>query len=162
VTTARALAQHVATALGISLVLVGGFSAFGHPTRPAWFAAAALAGGIGSVAVRILGQQLIQSSWPEKQHGYVARWRNNDSRAQFLATWLQESHRDPATFSRRVQPLLAELVAARLRRRYGIDLTAPEARAVLGDDVWDLVTTTEPRVVSQAEIERAVRIIENL
>ena len=164
-TTARALVQHLAVALGVCLLLVAAFSVLGNQPRPEWFAAATVAAAIASVAVRMLGRQLIQTSWPERTEGYAGgQWRHNDSRAQFLATWLQESHHDPDAFARRVQPMLAELVAARLRRRHGIDLeTRPDAaREVLGPELWELVTATGPRAVAYAEIQRAVETIENL
>jgi hypothetical protein len=41
-----------------------------------------------------------------------------------------------------LRPLLAEIAAARLIRRRG--LTSAEARALLGDELWDLVRPNRP------------------
>lgn len=43
----------------------------------------------------------------------------------------------------RLRPLLAEIAMARLARRR--NLTAAEARALLGDELWDLVRPDRPR-----------------
>jgi hypothetical protein len=60
----RVLLQHLAIAIGVGLLLVAGFGLAGTQPRPVWFVATALAVGFGSVAVRLLGSQLIETSWP--------------------------------------------------------------------------------------------------
>jgi hypothetical protein len=162
----RVLVQHLAVAIGAGLLLIVGFGLAGTQPRPGWFVALALAAGFGSVAVRLLGPQLIETSWPQRYDEDLAaqHLRSNDSRAQFLATWVQESHRDQATFERRIRPLLAELANDRLVHRHGIDPAAEpdKARAVAGDQLWQLITGTTARTVSYAEIEQAVQTIEKL
>ncbi|MFC0627400.1 hypothetical protein [Kribbella deserti] len=164
ITNRRLAAQHLGISLGVALLLVLAFSVLKYQPKPAWFVAVAVAIGLVSLAVRLIGRQLTQTSWPEKSEPYAGAWRNNDSRAQFLATWLQESHRDPETFTRRVQPLLTELAANRLRGRHGVDLAAEPGRAreMLGAETWDLITATEPSTVTYGRIERAIESIENL
>lgn len=164
ISTRRMVVQHLGISVGVALLLVAGFAAFKYQPRPAWFVAVALAAGLVSVAVRLVGRRVTQTSWPEKGHVYVGTWRNNDSRAQFLATWLQESNRDAETFSRRVQPLMAELAATTLRARHGVDLEAePErAKALLGVPAWELLTAAEPTAVTYGRIERAIESIEKL
>jgi hypothetical protein len=126
----------------------------------------ALAVAFASYAVRLLGPQLIETTWPQRHDEALTmqRLRSNDSRAQFLATWVQESGRDPYTFERRVRPLLLELTRDRLQHRHGVDLAAApdRARAVVGDRHWVLITGTDPRTPSYGEIEQAVRTIEEL
>jgi hypothetical protein len=162
----RVLVEHLAVTIGAGLLLIAAFGIAGTQPRPVWFVALALAVGFGSVAVRLLGPQLIETSWPQRHDEELAaqRLRSNDSRTQFLATWLQESHRDPATFERRIRPLLADLTNDRLVHRHGIDPVAEpdRARAVAGDQLWQLITGTAARTASYAEIDQAVQTIEKL
>lgn len=162
----RLVGQHLAIAVAACLLLVGAFALGGMQPRPAWFVAVALAIAVGSSAVRLLGPQVIETSWPQRTDEAVdmQRLRSNDSRAQFLATWVQESGRDPQAFGHRVRPLLLELTSERLRRRHGIGLAAePErARAILGEPHWALITDTTARTPSYGELEQAVRTIEEL
>lgn len=164
ISTRRMIAQHVGISLGVALLLVAAFAAFKYQPRPAWFVAVAVATGLVSAALRLVGHRVTQTSWPEKGMVYVGTWRNNDSRAQFLATWLQESHRDGETFTRRVQPMMAELAATTLRARHGVDLEAePErAKALLGVPTWELITAAEVPAVTYKRIELAIESIENL
>jgi len=66
-----------------------------------------------------------------------------------------------------LRPLLVEIAAARLSRRRG--LTPAEARALLGDDLWDLVrpnrpSPEDPRApgLSLGELEEITRRLEQL
>jgi hypothetical protein len=162
----RVLLQHLAIAIGVGLLLVAGFGLAGTQPRPVWFVATALAVGFGSVAVRLLGSQLIETSWPQRFDEELAaqRLRSNDSRAQFLATWVQHAERDPETFTRRIRPLLAELTRDRLVHRHGIDpaVQPDRAREVAGEHLWELISGTTARTASYAEIEQAVQTIEKL
>src|SRR3954463_4670747 len=109
----RVLVQHVGIALLVSLLLVAVFAAAGMSPRPLWFVTAALAIGFGSLAVRLVGPQVLETSWPGRQderrgarvggrsgpggrdeRGASLRSRSNDNRTQFIATWLQESSRE--------------------------------------------------------------------
>ncbi len=168
----KVLLQHVGFTVVASLLLVGAFGAAGMAPRPLWFVAAALAIGFGSVALRQLGPQLLETSWPARHDEDLAaaRDQSNDNRTQFIATWLQESGRERRngegsfTFARRIQPLLLELTIDRLVHRHGIDpgLDPDRARAFVGDQVWDLITSDDKRIATLAEIEAAIQTIENL
>ncbi|TDD60488.1 hypothetical protein E1263_11155 [Kribbella antibiotica] len=168
----RVLVQHVGLTVLASLLLVGAFGAAGMAPRPLWFVATALAVGFGSVALRQLVPQLLETNWPARHDEQLAaaRAQSNDNRTQFIATWLQESSRErregegSRTFARRIQPMLLELTIDRLVHRHGIDpeLEPERARAFVGDQVWDLITSDDKRVASLAEIEAAIQTIENL
>ena len=130
----KVLVQHVGITVLASLLLVGAFGAAGMAPRPLWFVAAALAIGFGSLAIRLIAPQVLETSWPTRHDEQLAamRARSNDNRTQFIATWLQESSRErragegSQTFVRRVRPLLLELTTDRLVHRHGVD---PDARA---------------------------------
>ncbi|MET7279242.1 hypothetical protein ABZS29_13490 [Kribbella sp. NPDC005582] len=168
----KMLLQHVGFTVVASLLLVGAFGAAGMAPRPLWFVATALAVGFGSVALRQLGPQLLETNWPARhdQELASARAHSNDNRTQFIATWLQESGRERRngegsyTFARRIQPLLLELTIDRLVHRHGIDpdLDPERARAFVGDQLWDLITSDDRRIAGLAEIEAAIQTIENL
>ncbi|GAA1698954.1 hypothetical protein GCM10009745_51810 [Kribbella yunnanensis] len=168
----KVLVQHVGFTVVASLLLVGAFGAAGMAPRPLWFVAAALAIGFGSVALRQLGPQMLETNWPARHDEELAaaRAHSNDNRTQFIATWLQESSRERRngegsfTFARRIQPLLLELTVDRLVHRHGIDpdLDPDRARALVGEQVWDLITSDDKRIATLAEIEAAIQTIENL
>ncbi|HEU4949112.1 MAG TPA: hypothetical protein VFT31_18330 [Kribbella sp.] len=160
------LVQHLAIAIVADLILIAAFGLAGTQPRPGWFVGMGLAIGFGSVAVRLLGPELIETSWPQRYDEELAaqRLRNNDSRTQFLATWVQESGRDPQTFERLIRPLLLELTRDRLLHRRGIDpeVEPDRARAVVGGGLWELISGPTARTASYAEIEQAVQTIEKL
>jgi len=167
----KVLLQHVGLTVLASLLLVATFAAAGMAPRPLWFVTAALAIGFGSLAIRLIGPQVLETNWPGRQDELaVLRARSNDNRTQFIATWLQESSRErragegSQTFARRVRPLLLELTTDRLVHRHGVDptLEPDRARAITGDRLWGLVTGDEKRTASLDEIEYAIHTIENL
>ncbi|MFK4088747.1 hypothetical protein ACI2LF_31825 [Kribbella sp. NPDC020789] len=168
----KMLLQHVGLAVLLSLLLVGAFGAAGMAPRPLWFVAAALAVGIASMALRRLFPELLETDWPARHDQELAtsRAQSNDNRTQFIATWLQESSRERRagegsnTFARRIRPMLLELTVDRLVHRHGIDpdLDPERARALVGDQVWALITSDDQRVASLGEIEAAIQTIENL
>jgi len=168
----KVLIQHVGITVLASLLLVGAFGAAGMAPRPLWFVAAALAIGFGSLAIRLIGPQVLETSWPTRHDEQLAamRTRSNENRTQFLATWLQESSRErragegSQTFARRVRPLLLELTTDRLVHRHGVDpaLEPDRARAIIGDRLWSLITGDEKRTASVDEVEDAIHTIENL
>ena len=168
----KVLVQHVGITVLASLLLVGVFAAAGMAPRPLWFVATALAIGFGSLAIRLIMLQVLETSWPARHDEQLAalRTRSNDNRTQFIATWLQESNRErragegSLAFVRRIQPLLLELTTDRLVHRHGIDpnLEPDRARAIVGDQLWNLITNPDKRTASLDEIERAVQTIENL
>ncbi|MEV0285372.1 MULTISPECIES: hypothetical protein [unclassified Kribbella] len=168
----KVLVQHVGITVLVSLLLVAGFGALGMAPRPMWFVATALAIGFGSLAIRLLVPELLETSWPARHDEKLSalRSRSNDNRTQFIATWLQESNRErragegSQTFARRIQPLLLEVTTDRLLHRHGVDPQREPARAreLTGDRVWDLITRDDKLTASLDEIEYAVQTIENL
>ncbi|GAB2652735.1 hypothetical protein [Kribbella swartbergensis] len=168
----KMLVQHVGITVLVSLLLVGVFAAAGMAPRPLWFVATALAIGFGSLAIRLIMPQVLETHWPGRHDEKLAslRTRNNDNRTQFIATWLLEAGRErragegSRTFVRRIQPLLLELTTDRLVRRYGIDpVREPDrAREITGDQLWDLITGDDKLTASFDEIEYAVQTIEKL
>lgn len=168
----RAVLQHLLIAVLGSLLLIAAFGLAGMQPRPLWFVAMALALGFGSVAVRLIFPQVLETSWPARHDEKLAalRIRSEDNRTQFLATWVQESDRErragegSQTFVRRVRPLLLELTRDRLVHRHGIDpeLEPERAREVTGDQLWNLISGDEARTASLVEIEQAVQTIEKL
>jgi hypothetical protein len=168
----KLLVQHVGLTVVVSLLLVGAFGAAGMSPRPLWFVATALALGFGSVAIRLIVPQVLETNWPARHDERLAalRTRSNDNRTQFIATWLQESSRERRAgegtqmFARRIQPLLLELTTDRLVHRHGIDpAREPErAREITGEQLWSLITGDEKRTASFDEIEYAVQTIEKL
>jgi hypothetical protein len=168
----KMLLQHVGITVVVSLLLVGAFGAAGMAPRPLWFVATALALGFGSLAIRLIVPQVLETNWPARHDERLAarRTRSNDNRTQFLATWLLESGRErragegSQTFVRRIQPLLLELTTHQLVHRHGIDpAREPErARELTGEQLWSLITDDEKRTASFDEIEYAVQTIEKL
>lgn len=168
----KLMVQHLLLAVAGSLVLVAAFALAGTQPRPLWFVAMGLAIGFGSLALRLIAPQVLESSWPARYDEKLTarRGRNSDNRTQFLATWVQESDRErragegSLTFTRRIRPLLLELTTDRLVHRHGIDpeLEPERAREAAGDQLWDLISGTEARTATFAEIELAVQTIEKL
>jgi hypothetical protein len=154
---------HTSVALGCALLLVVVLAASGHPVRPIWFAAAALAGATISLAWRELGARVLETRWPQRDDERPSP-RGSESRVQFMSTWLQEATRNPDMFGRRLRPVMTGIVASRLRHGHGIDLEAqPDAaRAVTGDWLWRLLTEREDRVLTYDELTRAVDEVERL
>jgi len=164
--------QHVGITVLVSLLLVGAFGAAGMSPRPLWFVATALAIGFGSLAIRLIMPQVLETNWPGRHDERLAalRTRSNDNRTQFIATWLLESSRErragegSQTFARRIQPLLLELTTDRLVHRHGVDpVREPErAREITGEQLWSLITGDDKRTASFDDIEYAVQTIEKL
>jgi hypothetical protein len=166
------LLQHVGITVLVSLLLVAIFGAAGMAPRPLWFVAAALAIGFGSLAIRLISAQVLETNWPTRHDEQLAamRTRSEDNRTQFISTWLTESSRErragegSQTFIRRIRPLLLELSTDRLVHRHGVDpeLEPDRARAITGDRLWNLIAGDEKRTASLDEIEYAIHTIENL
>ena len=164
--------QHVGITVLVSLLLVVAFGAAGMAPRPLWFVATALAIGVGSLAVRLIVPQVLETNWPARKDERLAalRTRSNDNRTQFIATWLQEASRErrvgegSLTFVRRIRPLLLELTTDRLVHRHGVDpVREPDrAREITGEQLWSLITGDDKRTASFDEIEYAVQTIEKL
>ncbi|MEV6282417.1 hypothetical protein [Kribbella sp. NPDC051770] len=166
------LLRHLLICIVAALLAIAGFGLAGTAPRPMWFVGLALAIAFVSVALRLVFPQLVETTWPSRfdEKWAELRSRSNDNRTQFLATWVQESGRErrggegSLTFARRVRPLLLELTTDRLVHRHGIDpqQEPDRARALVGDQLWNLITGTGPGTASFAEIEQAVQTIEKL
>ena len=165
--------QHLGVAVIITLLTISVFGLAGTQPKPLWFVGTGLAIGFLTLALRLIGPQIQETSWPSRQDEKFAESRssrNSDNRTQFLATWVQESDRErragegSQTFVRRIRPMLLELTTDRLVHRHGIDpeLEPDRARELVGEQLWTLVTGTEARTASFAEIEQAVQTIEKL
>ncbi|HVE99085.1 MAG TPA: hypothetical protein VNA12_07885 [Mycobacteriales bacterium] len=84
-----------------------------------------------------------------------------------LETALTYASGSAAHFDRTVRPALCALVADRLLRRRGVDLgTSPAAaRAIIGEELWQLIQTVPARPgdapgPSPAELDRLVALVE--
>jgi hypothetical protein len=71
---------------------------------------------------------------------------------------------DPHRFRERVRPELVALATDLLRTRRGVDLrTQPDdARRILGDPLWQLMTGPLERSPSRAQLSRAVAVLEEI
>lgn len=72
---------------------------------------------------------------------------------------------DADRFRERVRPLLVDLAVARLRSRHGLDPAAQpeEARRILGESLWQMVTGPPPsRSPSRPELTRLVEALERI
>jgi hypothetical protein len=77
---------------------------------------------------------------------------------------LNWGERDGARFAAIVLPRLADLIDERLRQRHGFTAKAdPErARAVLGEDVWRLMTGPSTRAAAPRDIASIIAVVEGL
>lgn len=159
----RPVVAHFSIALCCALLAVAVLSASGHPVRPLWFAAAALAGAAISLAWRQLGAGVVETVWPQREDERPSA-RGSESRVQFMSTWLQEATRNPDMFGRRLRPVLVAIVTSRLRHGHGIDMASqPDAaRAVTGEWLWRLLTDEVDRVLTYRELTRVVDEVEGL
>ncbi len=154
---------HTGAALAVALGCVVVLRATGHPLRPWWFVAAALAIAAVTLAWRQLGELVAETDWPERAVD-VPRPRGGERRVQYLATWLRESGSKPDVFDDRIRPVLENAVRGRLLRGHGIDLTTqPDAaRAVTGDWLWQIVTGSEPWQPTYDELTKVIDAVEGL
>ncbi len=68
-----------------------------------------------------------------------------------------------------LRPMLREIAAARLAARHGSDIDGPQARAVLGEEVWEVVRADRPPPeerfapgIPPAELDRILERLERL
>ncbi len=65
-----------------------------------------------------------------------------------------------------LRPMLREIAAARLASRHGVDLDSPAARALLGDEAWEVVRPGRPapeeRFGPGIPVEELGRILDRL
>ena len=91
---------------------------------------------------------------PPVHHDRIARVRRS----------LVQSTKEAASFDRHVRPVLAALADDRLSATYGITMTtAPDAaRARLGEDLWQRLTTDSERPLTQGELRQLVATLDRL
>lgn len=80
------------------------------------------------------------------------------------ARLLDRSMRDPHRFADVLRPQLVGLAAHRLSRRHGVDFRddPDRARDLVGDSLWQLMTTSDPSAPSYQELTEWVARIEKL
>jgi hypothetical protein len=73
-------------------------------------------------------------------------------------------HADVARYNRRVLPRLGELADERLRLRHGVTRTSDphKARSILGDALWEQVTTPQRRPPGPRELDQIVSALEEV
>jgi hypothetical protein len=127
--------------------------------------------GIGLAAAVLV--QLVRETAADAEPREPAPQQSTADRSEYLARLrqlerrLEAASRDGSKYDRNVRPLLARLVADRLRQKYGIDPgRQPErAREVLPDQLWSLlVPPPEPGSPppTQAQLSALVDSIEVL
>jgi hypothetical protein len=155
------LAAGLGLVAGLAVLLAGAVSHTPPPPE--------LCVGIG-VAAAVLVQLVRETAadpqpipiTPEETPGnaYLSRLRQLERR-------LEAASKDGSKYDRNVRPVLARLVADRLRQRYGIHpgRQPTEARQVLGDELWSLTIAPESGdspAPSHAELTALVARIEAL
>jgi hypothetical protein len=153
------LAMWTAVAIGVVVVV----TAAGWRPRIEYLLALAVVGAVATVALRRLGTTMAEAMWPSAFPPKPVA-PGIDHRVSSLETLMRRSVEDPATYDRRLRPLLEDLAAHRLRRDHGVDLVSqPDAaRRLLGDETWALVTRPADRRVAAATLERAMTAIERV
>jgi hypothetical protein len=161
--TRSRLIRHVAACVGCTVVVLTAIRLAGGIPRVEFFVAVAVVVAVASLALRELAEGTPDTSWPLFRRARPPEQRT-DSRVTTLETILRRSLADSTQFTSRLQPLLAELASQRLRRTRGIDpdWQPEEARAVLGDDVFDLLTAPPVGPIDPQRIAGAVDAIERL
>jgi hypothetical protein len=116
---------------------------------------------VATAALRRLGTSIAESRWPSPVPPEPSA-PGVDPRISALETLLRRGTDDPRVFRRRLRELLADLTTHRLERDHGIDPTEhpDEARRLLGDDAWRLLTADE-RATADG-LERTIAAIERL
>jgi hypothetical protein len=153
--------RHMVTATVLVVVTIMGISLAGWSPRVEYIAPLGLLLAIATVALRRLGTSIAEWRWPSPVPASPAA-SGVDPRIAGLETLIHRSIEDDRVFRRRLRVMLADLTTHRLERDHGIDPTEhpDEARQLLGDDAWR-VLTADPAATA-AGIERAVAAIERL
>jgi hypothetical protein len=168
----------VATVVKAGLIAAGLTAAIVLGLRPAGIAVPIALVGLGVCAILALRYAVRLVAAPT---GVVTRgtidpyeagdatyhWPTPDAMRRAVVRWEQRLtwHGDtPGTFDTHVQPALRELVDERLRLRHGITIAADpgQARRMLGEPLWDLVTGQHRRGPGQRELTEALTRLEDL
>ncbi|MQA06057.1 MAG: DUF4129 domain-containing protein [Streptosporangiales bacterium] len=98
--------------------------------------------------------------------GQLAEWPHNRAfaRVDHISELLDFARTGTRHFEFGVRPILVDLVDDRLRRHHGVDRRRqPEqAHAIMGEDLWSLVTTEQPESPSATQLRGWVTAIERL
>ena len=161
--TARLFVRHLAVCLGCAVVALFGFALAGWSPRVGYVLALAVLAAVASLAVRRIGMAIVEARWPSPFAPETVT-AGVDPRVGALEALVRRSVEDPAIFQRRLRPLLADVAGHRLRREHGVDpaVQPDQARLLLGDDAWSVLTDPPGRQVRPARIERAITAIERV
>jgi hypothetical protein len=146
-----------------ALVLVGVVLGGGAP-RVELFLAIGIVVALGGLALRRIGDAVRPVHWPPTPRPVHQGDDHADPRLSALDAAVRRSGEDSMAYRSRLQPLLRQLAAQRLRRAHGVDMaTQPDAaRALLGDDVWPLLTLPTAEPVTTRQLDRVVTAIERI
>ena len=117
------------------------------------------------------GLRLVRRLRPPPASRHAGRYRDEEPLPDGLNlaidrwdTMLDWCSSDVARYNRRMLPRLGELADERLRMRHGITRGSDphKARSILGDDLWDHVTTPARRPPGPQDLEQIVSALEKL
>jgi hypothetical protein len=94
-------------------------------------------------------------------------WPQPDAMRRAVLRWEQRLawHADaPETYDQQLRPVLRELADERLRQRHGVTIAADprQARELLGEPLWGMLTSAHRRGPSMRDVVRAVALFEGL
>jgi hypothetical protein len=125
----------------------------------------------GAVTI-VVGIDLVKALRPPPSPRHAGRYHEEkpsvpDGLNSAINRWdvmLDWCHTDVARFNRRVLPRLGELVEERLRQKHGITGAAdPQgARRILGDPLWNFVTSPSRRPPAPRDLDQIVTALEKL
>ena len=157
----RVVVRHLIVAALLVVVTLAGIVLSGLSPNVAYIAALGVLLAIATAGIRRLGESLAGARWPSPVP-LAPGAPGVDPRIGGLETLLRRSAEDANVFRRRLRVLLADLATHRLERDHGIDPAEhpDEARQLLGDDAWRVLT--EARAAKATDIELAIAAIERL
>jgi hypothetical protein len=144
----------------VALALVG-IALAGWSPRVEYIAALGFLLAVATAGIRRLGTSVVERTWPSPVPPTPGA-PGVDPRISALELLLRRSTEDSSVFRRRVRVMLADLSTHRLVRDHGIDPSEhpDEARQLLGDDAWRVMTADER--ATAAGLEQVVTAIERL
>ena len=157
----RVVLRHLIVATIVVAVAIVTVSLAGWSPQVEYIAALGLLLAIATAALRRVGTAVAESQWPPPLPPRVEPG-GVDPQVSALEMLLRRSVDDPGIFRRRLRTMLADLTTHRLRRDHGIDPAEhpDEARQLLGEAAWHVLTTDES--VTAARLEEAISAIEQL
>lgn len=161
------LAPHLLAAVALTTLTIGVIAAAGGRARIPFVLAVTVAVMVLRLALRRIDAAVATIAWPLAVGGseHLARPSSSiDARTTFLEISLRRSTEDAFAFTRRLQPSMRAVAGERLRRAHGIDIDVDPAaaRAVIGQDLWTMLTEPTPRPVSARRLHDAVECLERL